>query len=224
MRLEQQAGFESVADAAQTGSSRRTWLVAASGSVCAISAIALGVVLGLMLSGDAVDSRAAATDAAAPLPEPVTAAPAAVAEPDAPLPITAEDPESAAPPAEPLPPPPVAVPLVEPLPAALPEVVAEPLPQEDPRTALALEALRPQGFVVQAGSFLDPDNATRLAERLAAAATPAQVRPFRDANGRDWSIVSVGPFPDAAAATEAAGAIARRFGLDPLVRPVDGGP
>ncbi len=126
-------------------------------------------------------------------PAPVATAPAepAIAAPETPAP------EVPAQPAAPAPPPP---------PAALPES----------RVAALAAATAPGGYALQVGAFRDERNASAFLARLA----EAGFAPALGTRG-PWTIVTVGPYPSAAEATEASGAISRAFGVAPILRSVE---
>jgi hypothetical protein len=93
----------------------------------------------------------------------------------------------------------------------------------DPRTAHALAALAPTGFVVDAGTFDSEPPAKALVAALAGLAAPVRAAPLAPAGGPSGWRVSAGPFADAATATATAAEIRRAVGLEPLIRTLEPG-
>jgi cell division septation protein DedD len=72
---------------------------------------------------------------------------------------------------------------------------------------------------VQVGAFLLPDNAARLAERLAAKGHEARVFEAVDSGGRRWHTVRVGDHLSYAAARAQSEAFTQAEGIQSIVRP-----
>lgn len=184
----------------------------ACGTALVVSALSLGLVAGLLLAHQA--PQIAMIEPAAPAPAIASpdAAPHAPTLAEPAIAATAQAQDGGVPASD------AAAPAVG---AVRPAVQDASFPDAaEPGVALALSALRPDAYMVQAASFRDPARAARLAEQIATVAPPAGVDMRDDGSGAPLAVVMAGPFSDAAAATSAAGAVARAFGLDPIIRPI----
>jgi general secretion pathway protein A len=122
----------------------------------------------------------------------------------------------AAPPAAEVLPPPAAPPEPEAFaaPPAVPAAAAPPLPAGSVPMADGTFT-----HSVQVGAFLLPDNAARLAERLAAKGHEARVFEAVDSGGRRWHTVRVGDHLSYAAARAQSEAFTHAEGIQSIVRP-----
>lgn len=188
-----------------------------------LSAFLLGAVFGVMLSPGGVAGATAAEDgaqtAAAPVaPAGATASPqpsdaaadqkaeAQVAAADATA--TAQSPATAAP-----------------AKAAGADAAAEPADPSaaapDPRATAALASLEPESYTLSAGAFARLVDAQAFADELGALALPVRLVGSVDPAGREWSEVTIGPYPSSGSAARAAEDIRRAFAITPVMRPTE---
>jgi cell division septation protein DedD len=75
-------------------------------------------------------------------------------------------------------------------------------------------------LVVQVGSFLVQDNATRLAESLRQLGYPAEIVQRTDSHQRSWYVLRLGPYRQWNAASDVAAKLAVNQELKPIVGPM----
>ncbi|SDZ90458.1 SPOR domain-containing protein [Rubrimonas cliftonensis] len=94
-------------------------------------------------------------------------------------------------------------------------------PAPDPRATAALAALEPESYTLSAGAFARRADAQAFAEELGARAMPARLVGSVDPGGREWSEVTIGPYPSSGSAARAAEDIRRAFAITPVLRPTE---
>jgi hypothetical protein len=217
-----------VAREGEDAAARRGRFIAAGMAVVAASAFALGLVVGLMIAVDSAAPPGTAAGAAAPGAGGATVAVDPATE-------VMQAAQSGASPATegaagPAPPPQLATAAAVADPAPAP--VSSPDPgADDPRAAFALDALTPAAWELDAGGFVDPADAQAVVDRIAAAGPSAfgagGVSPVRVAaasGAPERSAVLLGPFRGVGSAADAAAAVRRIVGVDPLLRPAGSAP
>jgi len=117
-------------------------------------------------------------------------------------------------PAKPSPPPAAATPV-----AAAPAAAPNPAPSATASAETPPAPSSEDGYALQVGSFLDPDNAARLAKQLQDKGYKATIFNAMDSHYRVWHAVRIGPFKDMQTAAKEAATILNAEQLLALVRP-----
>ena len=110
--------------------------------------------------------------------------------------------------------------------AAIPQAVPEnasPLPLQFAHEIPVIEPVEASSatgaaYIVQAASFRDRGEATRLTEDLRQRGYPAAIADFTDQSDRSWLIVRVGPYAVREEAQQAASELGRFTRSEPIVR------